>query len=180
MDATELKTCSKCKTAKPATEFCNRAKSKDGLSAWCKACSYMAHAVWQKANREKHKANTAKWRANNPERCKASTRASVAKWSLANPEALRVKSHNRRALKRENGGRLSAGLAERLFTLQRGKCACGCKQPLGTDYHMDHRMPLALGGTNTDDNIQLLRKLCNQQKCAKHPVEFMQSRGFLL
>lgn len=35
-------------------------------------------------------------------------------------------------------------------------------------------------GTNTDDNIQLLRKLCNLQKSAKHPVDFMQQRGFLL
>jgi len=36
------------------------------------------------------------------------------------------------------------------------------------------------GGSNTDDNMQLLRKLCNLQKHAKHPVDFMQERGFLL
>lgn len=70
-------------------------------------------------------------------------------------------------------------IAERLFKLQRGKCAC-CKQPLGDDYHMDHIMPLSLGGSNTDDNIQLLRAKCNQQKSAKHPVDFMQQRGFLI
>jgi 5-methylcytosine-specific restriction endonuclease McrA len=52
--------------------------------------------------------------------------------------------------------------------------------PLGDNYHIDHIMPLALGGSNTDDNIQLLRQRCNNQKCAKHPVDFMQSRGFLL
>lgn len=34
--------------------------------------------------------------------------------------------------------------------------------------------------TNTDDNIQLLRKLCNHKKGTKHPVDFMQERGFLL
>lgn len=45
---------------------------------------------------------------------------------------------------------------------------------------MDHIVPLALGGSNTDGNIQLLRATCNQQKHAKHPVVFMQERGFLL
>jgi 5-methylcytosine-specific restriction endonuclease McrA len=51
---------------------------------------------------------------------------------------------------------------------------------LGDNYHLDHIVPLAIGGTNTDDNIQLLRQKCNQQKSAKHPIDFMQSRGFLL
>jgi hypothetical protein len=41
-------------------------------------------------------------------------------------------------------------------------------------------MPLAKGGTNTDNNMQLLKATCNQQKHAKDPVEFMQSRGFLI
>jgi 5-methylcytosine-specific restriction endonuclease McrA len=45
---------------------------------------------------------------------------------------------------------------------------------------MDHIVPLISGGTNTDDNIQLMRSRCNQQKSAKHPIDFMQSRGFLL
>jgi len=53
-------------------------------------------------------------------------------------------------------------------------------QPLGDDFHMDHIMPIALGGSNTDDNMQLLRKECNLQKQAKHPIDFMQSRGLLL
>jgi 5-methylcytosine-specific restriction endonuclease McrA len=82
-------------------------------------------------------------------------------------------------MKKETGGKLSSKLAARLFVLQKGKCAC-CLQPLGDDYHIDHIMPLALGGTNTDDNIQLLRAKCNLQKNAKHPVDFMQQRGFLL
>ena len=74
---------------------------------------------------------------------------------------------------------LSVGLSAKLFKLQKGKCPC-CKQPLGDDYHLDHKMPLALGGTNTDENMQLLRSICNLQKHAKHPVDFMQERGYLL
>ena len=163
-------------------------------------------ADWQAANRGKVRANQAKWRAAHPDKVKArhaayhaanyekinashaqrheanpdKAKAREAKWRAAHPEACRIKCHNRRARKRENGGKLSKGLADKLFKLQRGKCACGCKQALGDNYHLDHIMPLALGGSNTDDNIQLLRQRCNNQKHAKHPVDFMQQRGFLL
>lgn len=105
--------------------------------------------------------------------------AASSKWRRNNPERSRAIWHKRRARKASSGGELSCDIEKKLFISQRGKCAC-CGLPLGDDYHLDHRMPLALGGSNTDDNIQLLRKLCNLQKGAKHPVDFMQSRGFLL
>lgn len=100
------------------------------------------------------------------------------KWFSENPEARRIYNRNRRAINRATG-KLSTSLAAKLFKLQRGKCAC-CGEPLGADYHLDHIMPLALGGSNTDDNAQLLRARCNLQKNAMHPVEFMRQRGFLL
>lgn len=131
---------------------------------------------WYAENADKVKAASLKWGASNPEKL----RSFRAKWKTDNPQALRIYDQNRRARKRESGGKLSHGLSERLFKLQRGKCACGCKQPLGDDYHLDHIMPLALGGSNTDDNIQLLRSECNLKKNAKHPVDFMRQRGFLL
>jgi 5-methylcytosine-specific restriction endonuclease McrA len=116
-----------------------------------------------------------KYRLNHPERRKQIVR----KWAASNLPALAVKAQNRRARKRTNGGTLSKNIAAKLFKHQRGKCAC-CGLPLGDDYHLDHIMPLALGGANVDSNIQLLRPSCNLQKSAKHPIDFMQSRGFLL
>jgi len=147
-------------------------------------------AAYQKENVEKVSAAHSAWRAKNPEKCKAyqanyraenleAIKTRNAVWTKANPELMRLKNHKRRAIKAKNGGVLSRGLAGKLFQLQKGKCAC-CGKPLGDDYHLDHIMPLALGGTNTDDNIQLLRATCNHQKHSKHPVDFMQSRGFLL
>lgn len=133
------------------------------------------NSAWSAANQEKRKACSAAYYAANKEY--ESVRS--AAYRAANPEKNRIREHNRRARKREAGGKLSPDLAAKLFKLQRGKCAC-CGKPLGNDYHLDHRMPLALGGTNTDDNMQLLRSICNLQKHAKHPVDFMQERGFLL
>lgn len=135
-----------------------------------------ATAAYYAANTEKRKAASAAYRAANP----VVVRSAIAAWQAANPEAVRVHRQNRRAREIDSGGQLSSGLAERLFKLQRGKCACGCKQPLGDDYHLDHIMPLALGGSNTDDNIQLLRSTCNLQKSRKHPIDFMRQRGYLL
>lgn len=134
-----------------------RASNKDKASSAC--------ALWRRANPDRVKANGIAWRAKNQEKVRTSGR---------------IYNQNRRALKRANSGRISKGLAEKLFKLQRGLCACGCRQRLGDDYHLDHRMPLALGGANEDWNIQLLTATCNFQKHAKHPVDFMQSRGYLL
>jgi hypothetical protein len=117
----------------------------------------------------------AEWVANNPEKVKRIKRA----WYLRNKAAARVRRNNRRAKIRALGGAVSKDLVQRLFKLQRGKCAC-CRRPLGKNYHMDHIEPIARGGDNSDNNIQLLRAKCNLQKGAKHPVDFMQQRGFLL
>ena len=134
-----------------------------------------AHAVYRAKNKDKAKLASAAWYSANRKRVKTLSDA----WRAANPEARRTYKQNRRSRKVENGGILSSGLSLKLFALQRGKCAC-CKQPLGEKYDLDHIMPLALGGPNTDDNIQLLRRECNRKKSAKHPVQYMQEKGFLL
>lgn len=185
-----VKFCKKCQ--------CETARHKNGK---CKPCNVAYNLAWRRKNAkrlvdpndkrtskekrrdrnaasypfEKEKKNTAsrEWYKNNKDRHLALARA----WRQANPDAYRIHRQNRKANKSKS--KLSRGLGAKLFNLQRGKCAC-CGLPLGDNYHLDHIMPLALGGTNTDDNIQLLRQRCNNQKHTKHPIDFMQSRGFLL
>ena len=142
-----------------------RAENKEKIAA--------QQAAWNAANRDKKAALHADWYINNS----ASVKKYNAAYRAEHPELNRIYKANRRARAKED--QLSTGLVDRLLKLQKGKCAC-CKKPLGNDYHLDHIMPLALGGSNTDDNMQLLRATCNLQKHAKHPVEFMQKRGFLL
>lgn len=150
-----------------------------------------ALSQWAKKNPERAKLNQSRWRKENPEsnrmavlkykaRFPEKVKESRANWWAKNPGARRIARQNYHARKIASGGKLSKGLATKLFKLQRGLCACGCGKPLGENYHLDHRMPLALGGTNTDDNMQLLCPTCNLQKSVKHPIEFMQSRGFLI
>ena len=170
-----MKTCSNCHIEKQPSDFRQRSKSIDGLQYICKSCAHQCRTTFRGDNREAVRAKEAEYYKANAERIKSSRRQRYA----VNPASGHVSWQKRRALKLNAVGVLSPGLAGRLYKLQGGKCPC-CKQPLGDDYHMDHIMPLSLGGTNTDDNIQLLRKKCNQTKRARQPIEFMQSRGFLL
>jgi 5-methylcytosine-specific restriction endonuclease McrA len=156
----------------------NYKKIKAKASAWIAANRGKVNAYsakYRSLNLFEERAKSRDWNTANAERVKATTLA----WTKANPEVIRVRSHNRRAKKSKNGGKLSKGLVAKLFKLQQGMCPC-CAQPLGDDFHMDHINPLALGGPNIDENIQLLRQRCNNQKSAQHPADFMRSRGFLL
>lgn len=113
-------------------------------------------------------ARVAEWYARNPGKKK--------QHNAANPEARRRSNNNRRARRAAVGGTLSNGLAQRLYIEQRGLCAC-CARPLNGRYHLDHIMPLALGGANVDSNIQLLLPRCNLQKKDKHPDVFKALRA---
>ena len=129
---------------------------------------------WQRKNPEKVKARNDKWTAKNRDKVNART----ARWVRANPHKRRAKEHNRRVRKR-SGGKLSPNIELKLMKAQRGKCVC-CKKSLKDERHLDHIMPLSLGGLNVDANIQLLCPPCNLRKNAKHPIDFMQSMGLLL
>lgn len=127
------------------------------------------------ANPEKVKAAKQRWRLNNPEKL----RAAQIKWDKNNPIKKRIHRENRRARERNAVGKLSADIAEKLFTLQKGKCAI-CGVVLSVKYDLDHIVPIVLGGENSDRNMQVLCVTCNRSKGKKHPAIFMQERGWLL
>jgi len=182
-----------CKPCKKMWCMANPEKVKATTKAWRIANPEKRKAItraWYIANPEKVKARSRAWHIANPAKAKASSRAwymanpekakaAVKAWRIAYPEKGRIYEQNRRARKLFNGGTLSKDLSERLFKQQKGKCAC-CYEPLGNNFHLDHIMPLSLGGKNEDWNIQLLRTGCNLKKNAKHPITYMQEKGFLL
>lgn len=178
--------CIKWRADNPEKMILNHAKWYEENKGRAKA----AGIAWAALNKEKSKAIKNKYAAANRDKLRAynflhrkmypeKVKVSRAAWLAANPDFKRINSQNRRALKKASGAGLSRGLAEKLFKLQKGECPC-CGNQLGKNFHLDHIMPLALGGVNEDWNIQLLRQQCNNQKSAKHPVDFMQSRGKLL
>jgi 5-methylcytosine-specific restriction endonuclease McrA len=117
------------------------------------------------------------WQKANPEKFKLYQKIHRAR----HPEAARARKISRRA--REFGdakSRITAADIRKLTAIQRGQCAmCRCKLSK-SGWHVDHIMPLALGGKNTKRNIQLLCVTCNLRKGAKHPNDFSRRMGFLL
>jgi 5-methylcytosine-specific restriction endonuclease McrA len=70
-----------------------------------------------------------------------------------------------------------------LLEKQGGKCGI-CKIKLSNKtgsgrYHIDHVNPIALGGSDDPDNLQLLCPTCNLRKNAKHPDEIARNMGLL-
>jgi len=118
------------------------------------------NAEYRKRNTDKQLAQTAKWRAENPESARAITR-------------------NRRARIKQSSGHHSAADIVTLFRLQKGRCA-NCKENTKKKFHVDHIVPLALGGSNGRENLQILCPPCNRKKGAMHPIVFAQREGRLL
>jgi 5-methylcytosine-specific restriction endonuclease McrA len=100
-------------------------------------------------------------------------------WCDRNPERAAAIRANRRKKIKEAGEGLSSNIVQKLMKLQRGKCAC-CGTSLKNGFHVDHILPLALGGEHSDLNVQLLTPRCNLKKKALHPVDWMQKQGRLL
>lgn len=101
-----------------------------------------------------------------------------ARWKKENPEYFRHKNKVKRARRKGSIGRFTKLDIDKIYTSQHGICLI-CHVKL-KDYHIDHVMPIALGGSNWPDNLQLLCRECNIEKGAKHPVDFMQEKGYLL
>lgn len=115
------------------------------------------------------------WRSSNVEKANLLKQ----RWVEKHKDHCRLYSQNRRRLRVANGGFLSKDIIQRLFKNQNGRCPC-CGQKLGKNYHLDHVIPLALGGRHSDENVQLMKSSCNLSKGKKHPIDYMQSKGFLL
>ena len=155
-----------------------RAENKEKISE-IKAKHYAENrerfAEYYFENREKILVQKAKYRSDNREKLYEKN----AKWRVDNPSKILAIKHNRRARKLTNGGKLSPDIRDRLMALQNGRCAV-CRTKIKDKSHLDHVIPIAKGGRNDDENVQLLCPPCNLQKHIKDPIEFMQSRGFLL
>ncbi len=94
----------------------------------------------------------------------------------ANTEKVREWTQKRRGA---YTGRLPKGTIKRIGDAQRWLCAA-CKCDIRNAFHKDHIVSLASGGKHEPSNIQLLCPPCNLKKSASHPVDFMQSMGYLL
>lgn len=118
-----------------------------------------------KSLQEKRSAEKA-WRTANRDRMRELKRS----WKKANPAKVRLhrnssaQNHRRRAW---------------LMKKQHGRCPI-CERKLAGELHIDHIMPVSLGGPNRRSNLQLTHAACNMAKLDHHPIDHAQSLGRLL
>jgi 5-methylcytosine-specific restriction endonuclease McrA len=156
----------------------------NGNGRFCsQKCNASAHSAMN--SKEAQEKARAKWKQTNAKNPIVKSGVEHPRWAGGKEATYeRIKQSGKRRIyynnrMRRNGNkRASPDVVQKLGDLQRWHCAvCLCKLDR---YEVDHIIPVAKGGTNENENLQLLCVPCNRKKSHKDPVEFMQSRGFLL
>jgi 5-methylcytosine-specific restriction endonuclease McrA len=158
-----LKRCSRCQEEKSIEDYHRDRDKPDGHCAMCKTCRC---------------ASTRDWRINNPERAHA--------WAHDNREALLASKARYRKRYRED---INARMRDRHYKTKFGKdvdtldyievlrhdpCAY-CSAP--PQSHIDHIVPVSLGGASDWVNLTAACRSCNTSKSNKSLLRFLLDRS---
>lgn len=121
---------------------------------------------WRDANADKARAAFQKWAHDNPDKKLESDR----KWRKNHPEKNVEYQNNYRALKKGNGGRITAQEWQALKKHYNFTCLCCRRQEPEIKLTLDHVIPVSPPhyGLNSIKNAQPLCKSCNSKKGARH------------
>lgn len=143
----------------------------------CVECVRLRNEKWRIENKDRVRELDLKWWSENRARklyhCK--------KWRDGNPDKVRQYSLNALARRKGADGHYSSSDIASILQDQSNRCAePTCRKDLSEGYHVDHIMPLALGGSNWPENLQCLCPSCNLSKGAKHPLDWARKNGRLV
>lgn len=149
------------------------AKEKD-LETRPKRIEYFKN--YQKKNPDKAREASRKYNSNNREKRREENakRRKRPDQKLKRAQWQRARENSKRGF----GGRVSREEIEEIRQSQKNKCA-ECRAKL-KDYHVDHIVPVCLGGSSDKSNLQLLCPPCNLRKGSKDPYEWAEENGRLL
>lgn len=123
------------------------------------------------ANQERSRQWRVDYMSSQERRNEATARRS--EWQKNNPDGVRAQRARRRAAKCLAGGSHTRKQIEQLLLDQSCRCA-NCEADLHVvKRHLDHWMPLALGGSNGIENLQWLCATCNIRKKHLDPIEWL-------
>ena len=175
----EGKRCPGCKENRSASEYSGNASRPDRLSAYCRACGAAQSKAYRNKYPERFSEMQKRWRAREWEY----DRARKMKWAKENKAKVRAAfaAHEiiRSARRRCAEGTFNEADLLLIRARQGDKCAY-CEISLDCGGTLDHKQPLARGGTNWPENLAWACRSCNSQKWARNPEEFLalrKSRG---
>lgn len=148
----------------------------------------MLRRLFDPAVAQQRKETNQAWQANNKESLtiyrqayysenKETIKERDTRWRLSNPVMVRTSRANRKARVRlAEGGFTSADIKQKTEE-QNGLCFwCGT---VLQEYHIDHLVPIAKGGTNYPDNLVISCPTCNVSRGAKPEEEFREYLAFI-
>jgi hypothetical protein len=157
--------------------------SRDGLQRKCKRCASAAFKEWRETNRDYDRARTAAWDSANRERRAARSKEhrTVNKvkrseqyraWVVQNRD-LRARSESKRRARKH----ATVPQRWRVHDIIPFVCYwCGTNlRAYGATEHVDHVMPISLGGPVESSNEVMACAACNQSKAGKHPLVWIAS-----
>lgn len=127
-------------------------------------------------NREVYRENARRWNRQNPEK----RLEKVRKWCAENPERKRQLGRNAyhrdpAKFRAKSMNYHKSNLAERRIELfKRDGAHCGiCDGPIPDIFdrrmiHVDHKVPVSMGGSNEIENLQLAHAHCNHSKGGRY------------
>lgn len=142
------------------------------------SCSKCCEA-WN--NDIRHRSQCRQWREDNKlrvrelnDRWAARRLETTRRWREQNPEAVSLSWRTDGARRRGADGSHTSADIRSILQAQRQRCAY-CKKRVGDNFHVDHVIAIARGGTNRRSNLQILCPPCNLKKHARDPMEFARS-----
>lgn len=157
----------------------------------CRSCNDVSleyQRIWASKNPEKTREKTKrqmkrtielqrKRRKDNPLKYLEKSR----EYRCKNKETYRAYGANRRSRIKSVGGSHNGYDIKEILNRQKYKCAePTCSVSISSGYHVDHIMPISLGGSNNPHNLQCLCQPCNTKKSAKHPIVWARENGRLI
>jgi hypothetical protein len=189
-----LKRCTKCKEYKEKAEFGSDISRKDGINPTCRQCVNTQSRKYNAEHPDRRRNASRNWRENNREyvreyqrvhqmNTKPERAAYLRKWRLKHGDhdaTYHIKGQLRTALYRSRKANASGvHTADDLIAIRaaqtdkRGRLRCWwCGKSIIDTPHLDHKMPLARGGSNGSENLCYSCGPCNCSKSAKTPAEY--------
>lgn len=123
----------------------------------------------------KEKMYSRNWARNHPDAIKKQ------KAKYYDPKKYKVYCHNYRARKMNAEGHWTTDDETNMYSEQDGRCAyCGITiyRDIDSDVHVDHIIPLTMGGSNWPSNLTLSCQSCNLSKSSRTVEKWQQVRGW--